>query len=64
MADDGKQVFVSTPGDIFRVKVASAGNRSIQFIGSVSDNTLQKYLELQSRQRTDLELGSDSVRDT
>lgn len=47
MAEDGQQVFVSTVGDLFRVKSASAGNRSVQFIGSVSEASLQHYLQLQ-----------------
>lgn len=44
--DDGRQLLVSTVGDLFKVKGMSAGSRSFQFIGSTSDATLQKILEV------------------
>ncbi|KAF7534094.1 hypothetical protein G7054_g6513 [Neopestalotiopsis clavispora] len=43
MGDDGQQIFVSTLGDLFNLKGVSAGDGAIQFIGSVSDTTLQHY---------------------
>jgi hypothetical protein len=49
MAEDGQQVFVSTKGDLFNVKNASAGSRSIQFIGSTSDASLQHCFQILQR---------------
>lgn len=44
----GQQIFVSTLGDLFHVKGVSAGDGAIQFIGSVSDSTLQEFFRLQN----------------
>jgi len=44
VADYGKQIFVSTLGDLFNVKGASAGNRSVQLIGTASEASLQGLL--------------------
>ncbi|KZL87542.1 hypothetical protein CI238_01382 [Colletotrichum incanum] len=40
---DGQQVFVSTLGDLFRVKGATTGDRGIQFVGSVGEGSLQEF---------------------
>jgi hypothetical protein len=51
VGENGQQVFVSTLGDLFNLKGVYAGDRSIQFVGSVSDTTLQKYFQYQSNNR-------------
>lgn len=47
MGHDGQQLFISTLGDLFNVKGASAGDGAIQFIGSVSDASLQEFFRSQ-----------------
>ncbi|KAI1858262.1 hypothetical protein JX265_010930 [Neoarthrinium moseri] len=49
MGHDGQQVFVSTLGDLFSLKNVSAGDGAIQFVGSVSDTTLQHYFQYQQQ---------------
>lgn len=49
VSDDGQQLFVSTLRDLFRVKGASAGDRAIQFVGTVSDSSLQEFFRMQNR---------------
>lgn len=49
MGHNGQQIFVSTLGDLFRLKGVSAGDDAIQFVGSVSDETLQYYFQHQQR---------------
>jgi hypothetical protein len=48
--DDGRQLLVSTVGDLFRVGTMSSGSRSFQFVGSTSDATLLKILEMTNPQ--------------
>jgi hypothetical protein len=43
MGHDGQQLFVSSLGHLFDVRGVSAGDRAIQFVGSVSDLTLQHF---------------------
>jgi Fungal N-terminal domain of STAND proteins len=42
MADDGYQVFVSTIGDLISARRITAGARSIQLLGQMSDDSLQQ----------------------
>ncbi|KAF1809595.1 hypothetical protein P152DRAFT_403061 [Eremomyces bilateralis CBS 781.70] len=42
MADDGHQVIVSTLGDLISARRITVGNRSIQWLGQMSDESLQK----------------------
>ncbi|KAK8002280.1 Di-copper centre-containing protein [Apiospora arundinis] len=51
MGHDGQQLFVSTLGDLFNVKRAIAGGRAIQFVGSISDESLKYLLEAQKQPR-------------
>ncbi|KAK8096329.1 uncharacterized protein PG998_014197 [Apiospora kogelbergensis] len=51
MGHDGQQLFVSTLGDLFNVKRATAGDRAIQFVGSISDESLKYLLEAQKQPR-------------
>lgn len=46
---DGQQLFVSTLGDLFNVKGASTGDRGIQFVGSVSEASLQEFFKSQRK---------------
>lgn len=46
-ADDGHQIFVSTIGDLISAKRVTAGSRSTQWLGQMSDESLQTL----SRQR-------------
>lgn len=45
MGDDGRQLFVSSLGDLFNIKNAYAGNRALQFVGSIPDDTLRDLLK-------------------
>ncbi|CAM1504929.1 Fc.00g025200.m01.CDS01 [Cosmosporella sp. VM-42] len=49
VSHDGQQLFVSTLRDLFRVKGASAGDRAIQFVGTVSESSLQEFFRMQNR---------------
>lgn len=49
---DGQQVFVSTLGDLFNVKGATTGDRGIQFVGTVSEASLQEFFRSQTRNST------------
>ncbi|KAM0540540.1 hypothetical protein ACHAPJ_013588, partial [Fusarium lateritium] len=51
VGNDGKQMCVSTLGDLFNIKGASAGDGSFQFIGSVSESSLNEMLKSQDQQR-------------
>ncbi|KAH7137763.1 hypothetical protein EDB81DRAFT_844224 [Dactylonectria macrodidyma] len=42
---DGRQTIVSTAGDVLEVNQATAGDRAVQFVGSVSNATLQDTLK-------------------
>lgn len=42
IADDGHQVIVSTFGELISARRITAGNRSIQWLGQMSDDSLQK----------------------
>ncbi|KAH7117277.1 hypothetical protein B0J13DRAFT_533066 [Dactylonectria estremocensis] len=44
MGNDGQQILVSTTGEPVRVQRMTAGSRTMQFVGSVSDETFQLYL--------------------
>ncbi|KAK1981002.1 hypothetical protein LZ30DRAFT_593631 [Colletotrichum cereale] len=46
---DGQQLFVSTLGDLFRVKGATTGDGGIQFVGSVGEGTLQEFFRSQMK---------------
>ncbi|KAK2006615.1 hypothetical protein LZ32DRAFT_595157 [Colletotrichum eremochloae] len=46
---DGQQLFVSTLGDLFRVKGATTGDRGIQFVGSVGEGSLQEFFRSQMK---------------
>lgn len=47
MGNDGQQILVFTTGELVEAKRVTAGNRVIQFVGSVSDESLRVYLKLQ-----------------
>lgn len=47
----GKQICVSTLGDLFNIKSATAGDGSIQFFGSVSEGSLSELLRSQNQQQ-------------
>ncbi|KAM0490104.1 hypothetical protein ACHAP8_011930 [Fusarium lateritium] len=51
MGDDGKQICVSTLGDLFNIKGAKAGDGSLQFFGSVSEASLNEVLRSQNRRQ-------------
>lgn len=42
MADDGHQVIVSTIGDLISARRVTAGARSMQIMGQMSDDALQQ----------------------
>lgn len=42
---DGRQIIISTAGDVLEVRQATAGDRAVQFVGSVSDTKLHKMLK-------------------
>ncbi|KZL77394.1 hypothetical protein CT0861_03105 [Colletotrichum tofieldiae] len=44
---DGQQLFVSTLGDLFRVKGATTGDRGIQLVGSIGEGSLQEFFRSQ-----------------
>ncbi|KAK1574575.1 uncharacterized protein LY79DRAFT_614449 [Colletotrichum navitas] len=46
---DGQQLFVSTLGDLFNVKGATTGDRGIQFVGSVGEESLQEFFRSQMK---------------
>ena len=43
MADDGHQVIVSTVGDLISAKRVTAGARSVQLMGQISDDSLRHF---------------------
>jgi len=45
IAEDGQQVIVSTIGDLISAKRVTAGNRSIQLLGQMSDASLQQLFK-------------------
>ena len=47
--DYGQQVFVSSLGDLFNLKGVAAGDDAIQFIGSVTEATVQHYFKTRGR---------------
>ncbi|KAF3050781.1 hypothetical protein E8E11_010522 [Didymella keratinophila] len=49
MADDGQQVLVSTFGDLISARKITAGSRSLQWFGQMSDETLQQMLQTQNQ---------------
>lgn len=51
VGNNGKQICVSTLGDLFNIKSARAGHGSIQFFGSVSERSLSDLLKSQSQQQ-------------
>ncbi|CAG7555186.1 unnamed protein product [Fusarium equiseti] len=51
VGNDGKQICVSTLGDLFNIKGARAGNRGFQFFGSVSERSLNEILRSQNQQQ-------------
>lgn len=48
LGEDGHQVIVSTVGDLINARRVSAGARSTQLLGQMSDSTLQKIGQHQS----------------
>lgn len=48
---DGQQIIVSTTGEFVRVKSLVAGIRAVQFVGSVSDESLQLYFKMQAKKQ-------------
>ncbi|CVK96117.1 uncharacterized protein FPRN_12155 [Fusarium proliferatum] len=51
VGNDGKQICVSTLGDLFNIKGARAGHGSIQFFGSVSESSLSDVLRSQNQRQ-------------
>ncbi|KIL84948.1 hypothetical protein FAVG1_11818 [Fusarium avenaceum] len=51
VGNNGKQICVSTLGDLFNIKSARAGHGAIQFFGSVSERSLSELLRSQSQQQ-------------
>ncbi|KAF4495094.1 hypothetical protein FAGAP_8775 [Fusarium agapanthi] len=51
VGNDGKQICVSTLGDLFNIKGARAGHGSIQFFGSVSEGSLNDVLRSQTQRQ-------------
>jgi hypothetical protein len=51
VGNDGKQICVSTLGDLFNIKGARAGNGAFQFFGSVSERSLNEMLRSQNQQQ-------------
>jgi len=51
VGNDGKQICVSTLGDLFNIKGARAGNGGFQFFGSVSERSLNEILRSQNQQQ-------------
>ncbi|KAL5588255.1 hypothetical protein FOBRF1_014783 [Fusarium oxysporum] len=51
VGNDGKQICVSTLGDLFNIKGARAGHGSIQFFGSVSEGSLNDVLRSQNQRQ-------------
>lgn len=51
IGNDGKQICVSTLGDLFNIKGARAGHGSIQFFGSVSESSLSDVLRSQNQRQ-------------
>ncbi|KAH6877050.1 hypothetical protein B0T10DRAFT_464753 [Thelonectria olida] len=49
MGNDGQQILVSTTGQPVRVQRMTAGSRAMQFVGSVSDESFQFYLQVQMK---------------
>ena len=64
MTDDGQQVVVSTIGDLVSAKRVTAGARSIQWLGQMSDESLQQLSRDRSRiaseNATQQQTGTDS----
>jgi len=54
MADDGHQVIVATLGDLISAKRVTAGARSTQWLGQMSDASLQSL----SKDRTENVVGN------
>ena len=50
MADDGHQLIVSTMGDLISAKRVTIGSRSTQWLGQMSDATVQQLSQHQSYQ--------------
>jgi hypothetical protein len=62
VGDDGKQICVSTLGDLFNIKGARAGNGAFQFFGSVSERSLNEMLRSQNQlQYTQNESAVDEI---
>ncbi|KAH7207834.1 uncharacterized protein BKA55DRAFT_529993 [Fusarium redolens] len=51
VGNNGKQICVSTLGDLFNIKGARAGHGSIQFFGSVSEGSLNEVLRSQNQRQ-------------
>lgn len=51
VGNDGKQICVSTLGDLFNIKGAKAGDGGFQFFGSVSEKSLNEILRSQNQQQ-------------
>lgn len=49
MADDGQQILISTFGDLICARKITAGSRSLQWFGQMSDETLQQMLQASSK---------------
>ncbi|KAF5663480.1 hypothetical protein FHETE_7488 [Fusarium heterosporum] len=49
IGNDGKQICVSTLGDLFKITKATAGHGSLQFFGSVSEGSLNEILRSQNQ---------------
>jgi hypothetical protein len=61
MANDGHQVVVSTFGDLVSAKRITVGDRSIQWLGQMSDETLQRLSRDRSSATTDKKLRGEGV---
>src|SRR5580700_6939019 len=59
MADDGYQVFVSTIGDLISARRITAGARSMQLLGQMSDDSLQQISRdlIATEKATELQTG-------
>ncbi|KAF4451670.1 hypothetical protein F53441_5349 [Fusarium austroafricanum] len=51
VGNNGKQICVSTLGDLFNIKGARAGDGSFQFFGSVSEGSLNEMLRSQNQRQ-------------
>jgi hypothetical protein len=60
MADDGQQVIVSTLGDLILARRVTAGARSMQLMGQMSDESLQQLSQNRNHSVVKKDKGSDA----